>query len=62
MIVKAKSLIMLTKSSIIALVRVFWQSNENFYIFSLLKIVKIELKMTCQSFFGLYLPKLSAKL
>ena len=55
MIVKAKSLIMLTKNSImgIPLVRVLWQSNENFFIFLLLKIVKIELKMTCQSFFGL---------
>ena len=55
MIVKAKSLLMLTKNTImtITLVRVLWQSNENFFIFFLLKIVKIEVKMTCQSFFGL---------
>ena len=34
MIVKEKSLIMLTKNSImgIPLVRVLWQSNENFFI------------------------------
>ena len=52
MIVKEKSLIMLKKNSImgIPLVRVLWQSNQNFFIFFLLKIVKIELKMTCQSF------------
>ena len=37
----------------IPLVRVLWQSNEKKLIFFLLKIVKIELKMTCQSFFGL---------
>ena len=55
MIVKEKSLIMLTKNSTmgIPLVRVLWQSNEKKFIFFLLKIVKIELKMTCQSFFGL---------
>ena len=55
MIVKEKSLIMLTKNSImgIPLVRVLWQSNEIFFIFLLLKIVIIELKMTCQSLFGL---------
>ena len=54
MMIKEKLLIMLTKKSImgIPLVRVLWQSNENFFIFFLLKIVKIELKMTCQSFFG----------
>ena len=64
MIVKGKSLIMLTKNSMMgkSLVRVLWQSNENFFIFFLRKIVKIELKMTCQSFFGLLLPKLPAKL
>ena len=55
MIVKAKSLIMVTKISIMAisLVRVLQQSNENFYIFLTLKIVEIELKMTCQSFCGI---------
>ena len=55
MIVKEKSLIMLTKKSIMGapLVRVLWQSNENLFIFFLLQIVKIELKMTGQSFFGL---------
>ena len=55
MIVKTKSLIILTKNPIMAipLVRVLWQSNENFYIFFQLKITKIELKMTCQSSFGL---------
>ena len=52
MIVKAKSLIMLTKNSImrISLVRELWQSNETFSSFFLLKIVKIELKMTSQIF------------
>ena len=52
MIVKTKSLIILTKNSImtIPLVRVLWQSNKNFFIFSILKIVIIELKMTFQSF------------
>ena len=55
MIAKEKSLIMLTKNSImgIPLVRVLLQSNENFFIYFLLKIVKIELKMTCKFFFGI---------
>ena len=52
MIVKTKLLIMLTRMAIL-LVRVLWQSNENFYIFFKPKIIKIELKMTCQSSFGL---------
>ena len=49
MIVKEKSLIMLTKNSICC-----GNQMKNFSsFFFLLKIVKIELKMTCQSFFGL---------
>ena len=41
------------------MVRVLWQSNENFFIFFLLKIVKIALKMTCKSFLVYNCPSYS---
>ena len=63
MIVKTNLLIMLMSNPImlIPMVRISLQSTLNYSIFSFLKIVKIEFKMTLQSFFCLEFSIVPAK-
>ena len=63
MIVKTNSLIILMSNPIMSIptLRITKQSTKNFLIFSFLKTVKIEFKMTLQSFFCLEFSIVPAK-